>query len=208
MKVIVFGSTGQTGLQIIDQLVKTNHQVTAFARSPAKLSDYKTKINIVTGDARDAVSVSKAVSGQDAVLHALSESITEKSDIQTVFAENLINAMQTAKVKRLVVLSARGTGDSRKQVPPLFGLVLKTVLKNLSIDKEKAEKKISASNLDYTYVRPFILANGKFKGNAITSENPKKLKWRINRADVAKCMILQIESTEWIRKAPFIGYPR
>lgn len=208
MKVVVFGSTGQTGLQLIDQLIKSGHEVTAFARSPAKLEAFKGKISIAVGDARDAVAVSQAISGQDAVMHALSQSITEKSDIQTVFVEHLIAAMQVAGVKRLVVLSARGAGDSRKQVPPFFGLILSTVLKNIFIDKKNAEDKIIASSLDYTFVRPLILTNGSMKGNVITAAGPQGLKWRINRADVAACMISQLASDAWICKKPFIGYPK
>ncbi len=208
MKVIVFGSTGQTGRQLIDQLIKAGHQVTAFARTPAKLAAFESKIHIAAGDARDAQAVSQAVSGQDAVMHALSESITEKSDIQTVFAGHLITAMQAAGVKRLVVLSARGAGDSRAQVPVFFELVLRTLLRYLFEDKQNAEDKIMASSLDYTFVRPFILAKGRLKGNAIAAGSPKGLKWRLNRADVAACMIAQLKSDSWIRKTPFIGYPK
>ncbi len=208
MKVVVFGSSGQTGLQLIDQLVKAGHQVTAFARTPAKLAAFEGRIRIAAGDARDAAAVSEAVSGQDAVMHALSESITEKSDIQTVFAENLVAAMQAAGVKRLVVLSARGAGDSRGQVPAFFELVLRTVLKNLFIDKQNAEDKIIASSLDYTLVRPFILANGPLRGSVIAAASPQGLKWRVNRADVAACMVAQLQSASWIGKAPFIGYPK
>lgn len=208
MNVIVFGSTGQTGLQLINQLIKADHQVTAFARTPSKLAAFKSKISIITGDARDQASVDRAVSGQDAVMHALSENITEKTDIQTVFAENLVKAMRKASIKRLIVLSARGAGDSRQQVPLVVELLLRTVLKNLFIDKRNAEDKIIASSLDYTLVRPLILANGALRGGVITTESPKSLKWLINRADVAACMVAQLKSDIWIGKAPFIGYSK
>jgi uncharacterized protein YbjT (DUF2867 family) len=37
MKIIVFGSTGGTGLATLAALVAAGHQVTAFARDPSKL---------------------------------------------------------------------------------------------------------------------------------------------------------------------------
>lgn len=208
MNIIVFGSTGQTGLHLIGQLIKAGHQVTAFARTPAKLADFEDKIRIVVGDARDATSVRQAVVGHDVVMHALSESVTEKTDLQTVFAENLVQAMEGSDSKRLIVLSARGSGDSRGQVPFVVELLLRTVLKNLFIDKKNAEAKIIASSLDYTFVRPLLLTNSSLRGNAIATDNAKVLKWRISRSDVAACMVSQLESDAWIRKAPFIGYPK
>ena len=37
MKVIIFGSTGATGQQVVKQALEHGHEVTAFARSPEKL---------------------------------------------------------------------------------------------------------------------------------------------------------------------------
>ena len=37
MKLIIFGSTGVTGRQIVTQALEQGHDVTAFARSPEKL---------------------------------------------------------------------------------------------------------------------------------------------------------------------------
>jgi uncharacterized protein YbjT (DUF2867 family) len=208
MKVVVFGSSGQTGLQLIKQLIEAGYEVTAFARTPLKLKEFENKIRIIKGDARDGVSVLKAVTGQDAVLHVLSEKITEKSDIQTVFADNLVSAMKKSDVKRLIVLSARGSGDSHDKVPAFFKPVLATLLKNVFIDKKQAEEIIIDSPLDYTLVRPFILTNGPLKKGVVAMLVPKDQKWRISRADVADFMVSQLNSQSWVRQAPLIGYSK
>ena len=37
MKLIVFGATGGTGSQLVEQAIEQGHSVTAFARSPEKI---------------------------------------------------------------------------------------------------------------------------------------------------------------------------
>lgn len=38
MKLVVFGATGGTGIQIVEQALAAGHTVTAFLRTPSKLS--------------------------------------------------------------------------------------------------------------------------------------------------------------------------
>ena len=77
MKLIIFGSTGTIGRHLVDQALAQGHEVTAFARNPAKLSaandDRQADLApaVIRGDVLDAVAVQRAVSGHDAVLCAL-----------------------------------------------------------------------------------------------------------------------------------------
>jgi uncharacterized protein YbjT (DUF2867 family) len=206
MKVVVFGASGHTGIQVIEQLLKAGHTVTALVRTPEKLQSYQGKITIIQGDARHADDVAKAIQGQDAVMHTLSQKITQKTDIQKVFAGNLVKAMDQAKVKRLVMLSAWGSGDSKPMIPLLFNIVLATLLKGLFVDKAAAEAIITASDIDYTMVRPFLLANGPEQGNVVASLDKHGKHLKINRVDVAAFMVSQLDSKDWSRQAPLIGY--
>ena len=45
MKLAVFGSTGLTGLQLVEQGLARGHQVTAFVRAPEKLSQFNSNSN-------------------------------------------------------------------------------------------------------------------------------------------------------------------
>jgi uncharacterized protein YbjT (DUF2867 family) len=206
MKVVVFGSTGQTGQQLVKQLVEAGHTVTAFARTPSKVNTYDGKVTVVQGDARDLTSIQKAVTGQDAVFHAVAQRYVKKDDLQTVFAGNLVQAMQAAKVSRLIVLSAWGSGTSADQAKLFMKLAKYTFLRNVFKDKADAEAIILSSPLNYTLVRPGVLLKGPPQGNIKASLTKDDLRPPIRRADVAAFMIAQLGSKAWERKAPLIGH--
>ena len=48
MKLIIFGSTGSTGRQVVTQALEQGHDVTAFARSPEKLNQKHEKLLTLT----------------------------------------------------------------------------------------------------------------------------------------------------------------
>jgi putative NADH-flavin reductase len=71
MKLLVFGATGGTGSRLVDQALQQGHEVTAFARDPARIHLKHDHLRVVTGDVLDRDSVNAAVEGQDGVLSAL-----------------------------------------------------------------------------------------------------------------------------------------
>src|SRR5687768_9586023 len=70
MKLFVLGATGRTGSEIVDLALTRGHQVTAFVRSPQKLSPAGS-LTIVRGDPRHAETIAAALPGHDAVLSAI-----------------------------------------------------------------------------------------------------------------------------------------
>lgn len=75
MNIIVFGATGNTGKRVLAQGVKMGHQMTAFVRSPEKLYEQQDEhtaqqVNVIVSDILDPVSVSEALSHQDAAIVA------------------------------------------------------------------------------------------------------------------------------------------
>lgn len=53
MKLILFGSTGGTGRQVLTQALEQEHDVTAFVRSPEKLDQKHEKLQVVQGNVLD-----------------------------------------------------------------------------------------------------------------------------------------------------------
>ena len=71
MKLLIFGATGATGRQLVEQVLQQGHEVTAFVRNPAKVTTKHEKLKVVKGNILDCASVGSAVAGQDAAFSAL-----------------------------------------------------------------------------------------------------------------------------------------
>jgi putative NADH-flavin reductase len=71
MKLLIFGATGGTGRQLVEQALAQGHAVTAFVRNPAKFHVSHANLRVAQGDVLRYDTVEPAVTGQDAVLSAL-----------------------------------------------------------------------------------------------------------------------------------------
>ncbi len=71
MKIALFGASGGTGRQLVEQALARGHLVTAFVRNPAKFRTTHENLRVVHGDILNEDAVAQAVSGQDAALSAL-----------------------------------------------------------------------------------------------------------------------------------------
>lgn len=56
--------------------------------------------------------------------------------------------MQRHNVRRLIVVSSLGVGDSKDQVPLFFKVLMGTVLRKAIQDKEAQEEAVRVSRLD------------------------------------------------------------
>jgi uncharacterized protein YbjT (DUF2867 family) len=205
MKTLVLGATGMTGQHAVRMLLERGDEVTAFARKPAAVPE-RERLRVVQGEARDGPSLERAVVGQDAVVSVFGPRSLKKDDLQEVFIRNVVAAMTSAGVKRLVNLSAWGAGDSRETAPLVFRIIRATFLRNMFDDKDRGELVLLASGLDFVNVRPGRLTNGAARGGvkaSTTGDGPKPV---LSREDLARFMVEQTKSDDWVRKSPRIGY--
>lgn len=61
MKVLIFGSTGSIGRELVKQALEQGHVVTAFARNPDKVDLEHANLTVAQGDVMDPAAVEKAV---------------------------------------------------------------------------------------------------------------------------------------------------
>jgi uncharacterized protein YbjT (DUF2867 family) len=206
MKVLVIGASGKTGRHAVRMLLARGDQVTALARNPASITEKHERLKVLTGDARDGASLECALAGQDAVLTALGPRSLKKDDLQEVFARNLIAAMKKTGLRRVVQLSALGTLETRDQVPLAFKVFRALLLKHMFADKERGERLLLDSDLDFVIVRPGRLTDGAARGGVKAALEPKDLKPVMTRADLAAFMVEQLSGATWSKKSPVIGY--
>jgi putative NADH-flavin reductase len=209
MKLLIAGATGATGLELMEQALEAGHTVTAFARRPPAVRLKHPSLKVHQGDILDYGTVEAGVQGQDAVLSALGVRQIGKNTILSDGTRNLIQAMQKLGVKRLIVESSLGVGDSQGQLGPMHNwFVMPFLLRNVFADKETQESLVRASGLDWVIVRPAILTNGPRTGRykAGFAPNNQSIKRKISRADTAEFMLKQLTDDTYLHRTPGLSY--
>jgi len=206
MKVLILGSTGGTGQQLVLQSLEHNYEVTALARDPSKLNTSHPKLTVIKGNVLDKSLLAQIIAGKDAVISALGVGRSLKSgDLMTNAVNLLIPAMIEKNVSRLILLSAFGVGETFAQASFIQKLVFRLPLRNMYADKAKADEQVRNSKLDWTLVYPVLLTDkprtGKYKAG---EKLPMKGMPKVSRADVADFMVRQIADNSYIRKSPII----
>lgn len=115
----------------------------------------------MTGDVLDATAVTAAVPSHDAVISALGHSRPSPAghDLDPGTA-HVIAAMTGAKVSQLIWISSHGVGDARGHSGFLFERIfVPWRLRAEFADKERQEALVTASDLDWTIIRPARLTN-------------------------------------------------
>ncbi|MCY1041500.1 SDR family oxidoreductase [Corallococcus sp. bb12-1] len=210
MRIVVIGASQGTGALAVRTALDRGHDVTAFARSPQKLVLEHPKLTRMKGDFHQRASVEEAVQGQDAVI------ITASATQLKAFKENpnyfsqgtglVIDAMKAHGVRKLSVLSALGTGDSRQLGNFLVRtLVVGFILKLPFEDHDRQEQLVRGSGLDWVIARPGRLTDGPARNQYVTKTAIEKVPFSISRADVADFLVKAVEVDTWVKHSVQLG---
>ncbi len=205
MKVAIFGATGGTGQQLVAQALDAGHSVQALVRDPARLTNTNPDLTLITGDALDANAVSATIQGADAVIVTLGNTANNPDWIVSDGTRVVVEAMKQQGVRRLVVVTSLGVGDSRSQAPFAFRRLMSTVLKKPMEDKERQEQLVRESGLDWIIVRPGGLTDGPRTGVYEAGVDGKIGFGQISRADVADFVLTQLTDATYLHQAPAVS---
>jgi uncharacterized protein YbjT (DUF2867 family) len=210
MKISILGASQGTGAEAVKIALERGHDVLAFARHPEKLELAHAKLTRLAGDFHQPESVDAAVRDQDAVIvTASSTSLKGFKEKPHYFSQGTgytIDAMKKHGVRRLVVLSALGTGESRKLMNFLADkLVVGFLLKTPFEDHERQEKLVRESGLDWVIARPGKLTNGPARRRYVKTAKIEPVPNFISRADVADFLVSASELDTWVRQAVQLG---
>ena len=153
MRLFILGASGKTGTQLVDVALARGHQVTAFVRSPAKITRRDPRLQVRRGDPRSADELASALPGHDAVLSALGVRPPQAFRPHTLVQEgaaSTVAAMTRTGVKRLVIVSAAVLFPEKGLRFAFFRWLLGHVIRDLGT----AEDILRATSLDWTIARP------------------------------------------------------
>jgi len=202
MKVAIFGATGKTGLKLVNHAIERGHLVTAFVRDSSSIQEKAGVLKVISGDINDQVSVELCVKGQDAVICALgSKDLFKNNKIRDNGTVNIIKAMKKCDVRRFIVMSAMGVGESWKALSLVNKLLFAILMPATREDHESQEAEVKASGLDWTIIRPSGLTDAPRTSTYLVGENIRAKTSQISRSDVADLMLNIMESKTHIHTA-------
>jgi uncharacterized protein YbjT (DUF2867 family) len=205
-RILIVGATGGTGRQLVTQALERGYAVTALVRDPSRLQVDHPQLTVIQGDVLDGDSVVAAMRGQEAVLSALGHRrYFSPTRILSEGTRNILRAMESHGVPRLVCETSLGIGDSAGRMGLYYTFfVIPVILPLYFWDKARQERLIAASNVEWVIVRPGVLTNGDKRGRSRHGRHVGNFLWtvRVSRADVADFMLNQLAEDSYLRSAP------
>ncbi len=198
-QIFLAGASRGVGREIAKQLVAKGYQVIALLRSDqAKAELTAMGVTVVKGDALEAAAMVEAIADHapDAVISTiggLPEDGTTRADF--LGNKHLIDGAVAAQVKRFILISSIGSGESAQALPPNVLEVLGAVLK----EKAQAEAYLQGSGLAYTVIRPGGLLSEPATGEEGLTEDVT-VAGSIPREAVARLAVRCLESDRAVNK--------
>ncbi|HEY8089255.1 MAG TPA: NAD(P)H-binding protein [Polyangiaceae bacterium] len=173
-RLFVLGATGRTGVELLDLALARGHSVTAFVRSPGKITRRDGRLAVVEGRLDDAGSMASAMAGHDAVVSVLGptpwQGISSGTTLMRDSTVTALEAMERARVKRLLVVSSALLFPESGPALAFFRWLISHHIQDLRAMETALEK----SGTDWTAARPprlvmtrdeaFTAADGAFPG--------------------------------------------
>lgn len=196
--VIVFGATGDLGMEVTRALLEQGVKVTALVRPTSDTAALKALgVKLIEGDALIQDDVVRALSSGPvrAVISVLGG---RRGDYRVDIGgnKNVIDAAQHVGVSRFILVTAIGAGTNEDAAP----WYIRYFMGDYFEAKTAAEIALRTSGLEYTIVRPGWLLNSEPTGTAELIDDPTAFSW-ITRADLGGLIVNSVEDETTYDKA-------
>lgn len=177
MHFLLLGASGRTGQHVVSELLSQGHTAVALVRTSSNLTP-RAGLTVVTGsplsqsDIRSALSAAPNLSPSVAIftlntVRASDSPFAAQVSPPRFLADSCANACEVlhqAGIRRIVVMSTAGVGDSWATLPWLSKAFMGwTNIKYALEDHGILDKEIRLTNMDWTLVRPVRLEFGNQK---------------------------------------------
>ncbi|MFB9842899.1 NAD(P)-dependent oxidoreductase [Mucilaginibacter ginsenosidivorans] len=219
MQILVLGGTGRTGRLVIDEALKRGHSVSVVVSHEYRLKHAPRLLDVHEGTPLNKYTLSAAMKGCDAIISTLNISrmsdfpwaaLRTSEDFLSVSMKNILEASAEQKVKRIIMTSAWGVGETWKDIPFWFRwLVNNSNIHYAYYEHERQEELLKNSDAEWTAVRPAGLTDSmKEREIKVSLNNSPKPSLTISRLNTAKFMLDVLEKGLYIRQCPVISEKR
>jgi len=200
MKVIIFGSTGQTGKQLLHSALEAGFDVTAFARIPDSITIKHPRLTLFQGDVTVLTAVESAIIGKDAVLSAVGSDLGQTNFRQKAI-ENMVTAMQKHHIRRIVGIGGMGILQASNDIQIFQTPGFPQEFVPVSEDHNSAYEVLLRSGLDFTFVCPPTISDGpKTDHYLVEADYPPKGTFQITTGNLADFMVKELLEPRFIGK--------
>lgn len=195
-------------------MLDRGYEVNVLIRDKERMVMHQNML-VFEGIPTDRKALGKAIEGCEVIISALNISRTSDfpwAQLRTqphFLSQTLSNVIQLGTglgVKRVIILSAWGVGDTKSDIPWWFKWLID--YSNIGVayrDHERQEKLLVVSGMDYTIIRPVGLINSETEKNVLVSlNNSQKPGLTISRKNVARFIISILENNLYINQMPVI----
>ncbi len=209
MNIAILGASGFTGKVLLEKALERGHVIKVLARSPEKLASFGDSIQVIEGDYLNQQAINQVVEGVDVVISTIGAPATRKTSLTANdFADamtHLVMAMEKGGVKRLINLASAGTRFEGEKVSFIRGVIRLFFSLTAPVvipAKEKELAIVQQSSLDWTSIRPPLIQDnvpGSLQASVEFLNGNK-----VDVVQLANFMLDNIDSQDWIKKAPFV----
>ncbi len=187
--VVIAGATGRVGRLVANEVLARGFNVRAILVPPFDSPDQpefsEKNVGMVEGDLTSVEALEKAVEGADYLISVIGSkkpfSKKENDKIDNMGNQNLTRAAKAKGLKRVVIVSSNGVGNSRWAINLMHKLSMNRILRA----KEKSEAFIQSYGMEYTLLRPGGYNEKDLSGEIVFGEGGG-LSGLIGRGGIAK----------------------
>lgn len=206
MRILVTDADAPLGAAVISRALGHGHDVRALVQRGSELPRSE-RLEVVHGHVGDFELLEQVMRGVAGVAFVLPEHAQEIGSYEAAIA-NVIHAMARNTATRLVAESLAGAFARKDpRLPFTRRLAVSTVEKARLDDIEAIERRIAASDLDWTIVRPLRMTEASAAGHyrvSLSGELMTRMK-PVSRADVASVMVKALETDTYSFRAVVVS---
>jgi putative NADH-flavin reductase len=209
MNVVVYGATGNSGKEIVKELLSRGHSVIGVARNVSSIKA-EHGLTLKTDDLADVDATIGVIKGADVVVSAYAPP-PDKTEALIGVTEREIEAVKKAGVGRLLVVGGAGLLEVAPGVTLIKSGHLPAEYLPIATSHEKALEVLKASTINWTYLSPgayFVPGErtGKFRLGTKELVTNEKGESKISFPDYAIALVNEIEKPAHERGSFSVGY--
>lgn len=209
MNVVVYGGTGHSGSEIVKELVRRGHTVTAVSRK-VDSAEGQSGVTAKADDLSNVDAIAAIIKGADVVVSAYAPPM-DQTDVLVDVTRREIEAVKKAGGPRLLVVGGAGLLEVAPGVTLIKSGHLPAEYLPIATSHEKALELLRASDINWTYLSPAAFfvpgeRTGKFRLGTKELVADAKGESKISFADYAIALVDEIERPAHERGSFSVGY--